>query len=187
MVHSPGKDILSTMQIFEGTYSEQALAVRPLGSWINGYQNVQGARIPVPVIAVEWHLSKKVDGGVAKRQQFMAGLRRGTIFEGIIPENLEEFEAVVQILKENRKALDVRNEIHHLEKHCTDKSWRFSVICPADPNQKGYVVCCKVCNEPAKNKCSRCKTMNYCGQDCQRAHWKVHKKTCVAKVSTKKS
>merc|ERR1719491_1354315 len=46
MVHSPGMDILSTIDIFKGTDSEQALVVRPLGSWINGYQNALGVRIP---------------------------------------------------------------------------------------------------------------------------------------------
>lgn len=27
-------------------------------------------------------------------------------------------------------------------------------------------------------KCARCETTYYCGTDCQRSHWKVHKKTC---------
>jgi len=27
--------------------------------------------------------------------------------------------------------------------------------------------------------CSRCRTVKYCGSDCQKAHWSVHKKICV--------
>ena len=29
------------------------------------------------------------------------------------------------------------------------------------------------------SKCSRCEVERYCGAECQRAHWKVHKKVCV--------
>jgi hypothetical protein len=29
-------------------------------------------------------------------------------------------------------------------------------------------------------KCARCMVARYCGAECQRAHWKAHKKTCVA-------
>lgn len=186
MVESPGTDILATIQIFKGTTSEQALAVRPLGAWITGDQAMMGGHIPVPVIAVEWHIAKRVDG-VRKGQEWMAGLRRGTLFQAIVPKNLTEFEAVVKILKENRKALDVQNEIHGLEKHCTDKSWNFSVICPADPDKKGSVRYCAVCSKPAKSTCSQCGIMSYCGRDCQRVHWRVHKKTCVSKVSPNSS
>lgn len=32
--------------------------------------------------------------------------------------------------------------------------------------------------------CGRCKMVRYCGKSCQRAHWKEHKKTCVAISST---
>ncbi len=31
----------------------------------------------------------------------------------------------------------------------------------------------------AMRKCSRCLGARYCGAECQRAHWKVHKKTCA--------
>jgi hypothetical protein len=34
-------------------------------------------------------------------------------------------------------------------------------------------------------KCSRCMGARYCGAECQRAHWKVHKKTCAPPSSDK--
>jgi hypothetical protein len=36
------------------------------------------------------------------------------------------------------------------------------------------------CTETAKSKCSACSTVAYCGQDCQKAHWTLHKKACKA-------
>ncbi|BFZ22739.1 hypothetical protein BsWGS_25778 [Bradybaena similaris] len=38
---------------------------------------------------------------------------------------------------------------------------------------------CDTCGEPkAKSKCSKCKMVAYCNQDCQRLHWPTHKKFC---------
>ncbi len=45
------------------------------------------------------------------------------------------------------------------------------------------VLKCALCGrEDGKlSKCSRCERERYCGAACQRAHWKAHKKVCVAK------
>ena len=40
---------------------------------------------------------------------------------------------------------------------------------------------CAMCGKMVKssvNKCSRCKKVHYCNRDCQKSHWKVHKKEC---------
>jgi TPR repeat protein len=41
---------------------------------------------------------------------------------------------------------------------------------------------CEACRGILKDKdsmrCGGCQTVSYCNADCQRAHWKVHKKTC---------
>ena len=38
---------------------------------------------------------------------------------------------------------------------------------------------CDACgNEKTKKKCSKCKSKNYCDQNCQKLHWFVHKKFC---------
>ena len=38
---------------------------------------------------------------------------------------------------------------------------------------------CGFCGVPAETKCSRCKSIRYCGRECQKKHWKTHKKTCT--------
>ena len=44
---------------------------------------------------------------------------------------------------------------------------------------KALIFCAKCKTACESNKrCSRCKKTAYCSRDCQRDHWKVHKKTC---------
>jgi hypothetical protein len=50
-------------------------------------------------------------------------------------------------------------------------------LLPADTEK------CETCKKPREiagvlRKCSRCKMVRYCGIDCQRAHWPVHKHVC---------
>ena len=40
---------------------------------------------------------------------------------------------------------------------------------------------CAICNAEATAKCGRCKVAPYCGLDCQKAHFKQHKKLCKSK------
>lgn len=37
---------------------------------------------------------------------------------------------------------------------------------------------CAVCDRHAAKRCSRCQAVVYCSQDCQEAHWNIHKKHC---------
>ncbi len=40
---------------------------------------------------------------------------------------------------------------------------------------------CAACNAPdAKNECSGCHTVRYCGKECQASHWRAHKAACKA-------
>ena len=37
---------------------------------------------------------------------------------------------------------------------------------------------CFVCLQPSRLKCSRCDAVQYCGRECQKKDWKVHKHNC---------
>jgi len=39
---------------------------------------------------------------------------------------------------------------------------------------------CNSCSKVATTKCTGCKQVYYCGRDCQRKNWKLHKPTCKA-------
>jgi len=41
---------------------------------------------------------------------------------------------------------------------------------------------CYVCGNMGKHTCAQCKKAFYCSQDCQRLHWKIHKKECKIKT-----
>ncbi len=51
------------------------------------------------------------------------------------------------------------------------------------PNETAVkVISCSVCGKTGGTmRCSRCKVTAYCGKEHQKAHWKVHKKTCIAR------
>ena len=40
---------------------------------------------------------------------------------------------------------------------------------------------CFVCLQPSRLKCSRCDAIQYCGKECQKKDWKVHKHNCQDK------
>jgi len=40
---------------------------------------------------------------------------------------------------------------------------------------------CFVCLQPSRLKCSRCDAIQYCGKECQKKDWKVHKHNCEDK------
>lgn len=47
---------------------------------------------------------------------------------------------------------------------------------PAAPKTMGP---CAVCQKPCDNKCTRCKAVRYCNEECQRKAWPKHKPECA--------
>ena len=48
-----------------------------------------------------------------------------------------------------------------------------------ETSQDSIVMHCSNCQKLTKpRRCTRCLKVSYCGQECQRAHWKEHKKDC---------
>lgn len=57
-----------------------------------------------------------------------------------------------------------------------------SILAEAVRGQKGYDqgASCTACGEPeADKRCSACKSVQYCGQACQKLHWFTHKRHCA--------
>ena len=44
---------------------------------------------------------------------------------------------------------------------------------------------CVACNKPGCTLKCPCKLVNYCGEECQRAHWPTHKKDCRLALAKK--
>lgn len=60
-----------------------------------------------------------------------------------------------------------------------------SDLSPAMPNatkdelkQRPQAKICAVCAKEGAQLCARCKKFYYCSKDCQKAHWKIHKRDC---------
>ena len=43
---------------------------------------------------------------------------------------------------------------------------------------KSYLKRCKVCSKEGTKRCGKCGCAYYCSADCQKSHWKEHKKVC---------
>lgn len=50
---------------------------------------------------------------------------------------------------------------------------------------KPTMKCAKCGKDGAEKKCSQCQAVAYCGRDCQREHWKAHKKQCSTLAKAK--
>ncbi|KAL3929836.1 MAG: hypothetical protein SGBAC_012036 [Bacillariaceae sp.] len=50
-----------------------------------------------------------------------------------------------------------------------------------DMNTLGCEFCFEKCNKGTTKKCSFCRTVTYCSEDCQRLNWMLHQKDCCIK------
>jgi tetratricopeptide (TPR) repeat protein len=59
----------------------------------------------------------------------------------------------------------------------------FEAISHPLPSKTSVQHACAVCGKPNASVCSKCHNVAYCGQVCQKAHWKVHKTECGTSVT----
>jgi hypothetical protein len=183
MVKNPGKDML--LQLRDATQPEEQLfSIRPLAAWIaDTIETDSGPTMRVPLVAVEWFHGRKANSS-KDSQTYAAGFRQGTMFQEVGDCRVEDIELFKELLQSNRQKLANGDpQVKMLEKHCTDKGWHFSVVLrAADPTKRGGARECEVCNGKADFTCIRCGNVAYyCGRECQRKHWKIHKKACKSK------
>ncbi len=98
-----------------------------------------------------------------------------SIFDQVLAEDEAAKKAIDSLVskfprrKTNEEKIYNRGpRIRHLPKSCTSS---------------GVLAKCSGCDRVEERrgewkKCSRCLTVQYCGSNCQKSHWKAHKKTC---------
>jgi Ankyrin repeats (3 copies)/MYND finger len=73
--------------------------------------------------------------------------------------------------------------LHHLGKSEIQTSTCAKIAAMANEENAGVPLCCSVCQKEGDSseikQCSVCGTTRYCGVDCQKSDWSIHKKTCT--------
>jgi hypothetical protein len=87
----------------------------------------------------------------------------------------------------NRRKFKARRHFIHQEKHANcslDGMSPVDTIPAHRAHRKWACACCGTLPKASINgkllQCSRCTLVRYCGKDCQKAHWPVHKSACKA-------
>eukprot|EP00984_Skeletonema_dohrnii_P018987 scaffold8991_cov155-Skeletonema_dohrnii-CCMP3373.AAC.32 len=129
--------------------------------------------------------SKKSSGKGKGKDKDKGALRRENELPLYRKEQPEVFKTLV-------------DEVNPVLRFNAGQTWIcFDDDCFASPtiNEKGELVAkrltirehgsaaeCPICFKPASLKCRKCQSVFYCGEDCQKKHWKKsHKKACVEK------
>jgi len=62
--------------------------------------------------------------------------------------------------------------------------WRASFLVPVEADEEADEDACRLCGEAgARMGCSGCREAKYCGEACQRIHWRTgHREVCRATV-----
>ncbi|KAJ3896384.1 hypothetical protein GG344DRAFT_72217 [Lentinula edodes] len=95
----------------------------------------------------------------------------------------EEQKLLLAVLNMNARRLPPAYSVKR-NSSGSEATFALSFLLPLGPiNQKDigkltHHTGCVVCGKKTVSKCSRCLSMEYCGVECQRIHWKEHKPTC---------
>ncbi|KAF7305409.1 MYND-type domain-containing protein [Mycena chlorophos] len=98
-----------------------------------------------------------------------------------ITATLKEQEMLLRVLKQNSKRIAKKYKPKRLS---NESGFTLSFLLPIGPLPASDLAKlntnngCTVCGDPAKSKCARCGVMRYCGAECQKDDWKIHKPLC---------
>eukprot|EP00434_Breviolum_minutum_P020398 symbB.v1.2.017987.t1/scaffold1416.1/size119947/7 len=122
-----------------------------------------------------------------KKQGYMDQLRKSNLVSVVKPQGApdpkleqgkSEDELLAKIRAEGRKATEA--EIEELLERRRQR-WRDTA--PKTPSRR--CVGCGNVQEASPLQCGGCKTVRYCSQECQKSHWKDHKKKCRRRLAVK--
>lgn len=181
----PDQDRLVTFDVGKDTPDEQTMSVRVLGALQLGEFESPMGTLPLPLLVVEFYHCRRVESNVKKMQAYGAGLRKGTLFQGL-NSTVEETELMLELLRENRHQLIQDDDLYKHFEEQVNKGWKLSVIRPCDPDKKGGARVCPPCGKIATKLCGRCEVTAYCCVECQHLDWKIHKKACRKKEGAAK-
>lgn len=114
-------------------------------------------------------------------------------FCGVLPYNLSfglnNQEIVSKFGEPNQKfggktiPIGISYDNLGLEIDFVSNSWEdyqnpISFLCIFKPENNPNKSICGLCAKKAEYFCGKCRLVKYCSQNCQKVHWKVHKKFC---------
>jgi hypothetical protein len=96
---------------------------------------------------------------------------------------VSEYCMTLNMLKVNYTILGKTEEAKQMEQEeDVISDWK---IIPFTPRKEELIDCANChrvqCNDDAFKRCSRCKSVLYCSDQCHRSHWKSHKTNCKIK------
>merc|ERR1712232_153069 len=110
------------------------------------------------------------------------------------------FDSWVKDFDHARDGLNLPPRQHHVEhlyywmskvrKRIIKATGHGATVLGSEPGCQSVTNACGYCGldyvdssrTPSLKKCSRCMSIAYCSQECQRSHWKTHKPTCSIKA-----
>ncbi|KAJ7605244.1 hypothetical protein DFH06DRAFT_1020348 [Mycena polygramma] len=135
-----------------------------------------------PILIVVFHHDVK---GALSRETFnwissyVSGATEGMMAK--ITATAQEQRILLRLLNQNKKRL---SSAYKPKRAATETSFTLSFLIPVGPLQMQDMAKhsanngCSICGEPAKQKCSRCGAIRYCGAVCQKDDWKSHRPLC---------
>lgn len=145
-----------------------------------------------PILPAKYAVVKKSSGDQPSRAYFEAWLRSDENWlafdgdEGVTSETVNEcvsmLEAAAAKVSPEAQQAFAQSEVGKSPKGF----FQLSYLHVKNPNEKARLEAEPCSNPDCGNRgvkhCSKCRRARYCGKECQKSHWKQHKKSCALDI-----